>query len=150
MFCCCELQHLTDLVKGANYGDQWCKHMIRDIQMQGKQATRAASGIHCKHTGPYVGYLKACNKLSEDPNKVKKTKTKKNKYNGWTTKELKDQCELLEDDLDVALDGNVDLKDENEDLQNQVYHNACLSESGALLFDVLDVIGFVQFNNSGH
>ena len=49
--------------------------------------------------------------------------------------------------MGVALDENVDLEDENEDLQNQVYHNACLSKSGALMFDVLGVIGFVQVNN---
>ena len=47
-------------------------------------------------------------------------------------------------------DQNFDLEEHNEDLQNQVYHNACLSKSGALLLDVLDVIGFVQVNNSGH
>ena len=43
---------------------------------------------------------------------------------------------MLEDDLDVMQDENVDLKENNEDLQNQVYHNACLSKSGALLLDV--------------
>jgi hypothetical protein len=63
---------------------------------------------------------------------------------------LKDLVEVVEDDLDLMQDKKFDLKEQNEDLQNQVYHNACLSKSGALLLDVLDIIGFAQVNNSGH
>ena len=63
---------------------------------------------------------------------------------------MKDLVQVVEDDLDLMQDPNFDLKEQNEDLQNQVYHNACLSKNGALLLDVLDVIDFVQVNNSGH
>ena len=52
--------------------------MIKDIEVNGKAAKRARGGIHCKYAGAYVGYLKSCN----EANKVKNTKSKKNRYKG--------------------------------------------------------------------
>ena len=59
VLCYCEVQHWTETVnKRANDDDQWCKHMIRDIQINGKHANRAAGGLglhrgsHCSGRHP--------------------------------------------------------------------------------------------------
>ena len=138
----------------ADDGDEWAQQMVKDIEMNGKQANRPQGGMHHRKAGQYAGYVKAFLEFPKEFNKVKKAKTKakhcSNQYKGWTPRRLKDLVQVLEDDLDLLQDQHFDLKEQNEDLQNQVYHNACLSKSGSLLLDVLDVIGFVQVSNSGH
>ena len=99
--------------------------MCYDVEKHGKAAKRAQGGIHHRYAGKYAGYLNAQKELGSAA-KVIDTETKKAaaKFKGWTIKQLKDKC--------------VDLEDENEDLNNQVYRSACtvsgcLSKSGVLV-----------------
>ena len=98
--------------------------MCCDIEKHGHAAKRAQGGIHHRYAGKYAGYLNAQKELGSAA-KVIDTKTKKAaaKFKGWTIKQLKEKC--------------LDLEDENEDLNNQVYHsvcivNVCLSKNGVL------------------
>ena len=98
--------------------------MCDDIQKHGQATKRVQGGIHHRYASKYVGYPNA-QKEPGSAAEVIDTKTKKAaaKFRGWTIRQLKEKC--------------GDLKDENEDLHNQVYHSVCivsvcLSKSGVM------------------
>ena len=59
VFCYCEVPHWTAIINMADDGDEWAQEMVKDIEMNGKQANRPQGGMHHKRAGQYAGYVKA-------------------------------------------------------------------------------------------